>query len=104
MNVFATKFSPTLNADTLRVYLSEKLGNGTVTCRKIESARSRFGSFHISAECNNVVDMYDPKLWPAGTYVRRYYEARGHRAVGNAEGSELNLNDTPVAPHVSQLA
>ena len=26
--------------------------------RKIESARSRYGSFHITAECNNVADMY----------------------------------------------
>ena len=76
VNVFATRFSPTLDADTLRDYLTEKLEAKTVTCRKIESARSRYGSFHITAECNNVADMYDPKLWPEGTYVRHYYEAR----------------------------
>lgn len=40
VNVFATRFSPNLDADTLRGYLSEKLENGKVTCRKIESAQA----------------------------------------------------------------
>ncbi|CAL8239593.1 unnamed protein product [Gadus morhua 'NCC'] len=38
----ALLFSPTLDADTLRDYLTEKLEAKTVTCRKIESARSRY--------------------------------------------------------------
>ena len=77
VNVFATRFSRDLDTDTLRNYLSDKLGNASVTCRKIDSASNRFSSFHISAECNEVAEMYDPLLWPAGTYVRRYYVARG---------------------------
>lgn len=83
VNVFATRFAPTLDADTLRDYLSAKLENETVTCRKIESARSRYGSFHITAECINIADMYEPKLWPAGIYVRRYYETRGQKGYGD---------------------
>ena len=74
-----------------------------MTCRKIKSARSRYGSFHITAECNNVADMYDPKLWPEGTYVRRYYEARVPKVVGEG-GSELSCHGTPVAPHESRSA
>ena len=96
VNVFATKFSPTLDADTLRDYLTGKLENETVTCRKIESTRSRYGSFHVTAECNNVADMYNPKLWPAGTYVRRYYEAHGPKVVGNEGVSELKCHGTPA--------
>lgn len=75
VSVFATRFSPDLDADTLRNYLSEKLDR-SVVCRKIESAQNRFSSFHVTAECNETAEMYDPQLWPAGTYVRRYYEAR----------------------------
>ena len=104
VNVFATRFSPTLDADTLRDYLTGKLENETVTCRKIESTRSRYGSFHVTAECNNVADMYDPKLWPAGTYVRRYYEARGPKVFGNEGESELKCHGTPAATHESQSA
>ena len=104
VNVFATRFSPTLDAVSLRDYLMEKLETKMVTCRKIESAHSRYGSFHITAECNNVTDMYNPKLWPEGTYVRRYYEACGPKVVGNEGGSELNCHGTPVAPHESQSA
>lgn len=104
VNVFATRFSPTLDADTLRGYLSEKLENGIVTCRKIETVHSRYGSFHITAECNNVADIYNPKLWPDGTYVRRYYEARGSKVLGNERGGELDCHGTLVAPHGSQSA
>lgn len=75
VSVFATRFAPDLEADTLSNYLSKKLGR-SVKCRKIVSSRNRFSSFHASAECNEVKDMYDPQLWPAGVYVRRYYEAR----------------------------
>ena len=99
VNVFATRFSPTLEVDALRVYLSEKLKNNTVTCRKIESAQgSRYSSFHITSECDNVADMYDPKLWPAGIYVRV------PKGSGSEGVNELICHDTPVAPHESQPA
>ena len=75
VNVFATKFSPDLDADTLADYLQSKL-NRTVTCQKIDHARSRFGSFKVTAECNEVTEMYNPELWPEGALIRRYYEPR----------------------------
>ncbi|XP_011661635.2 uncharacterized protein LOC105437100 [Strongylocentrotus purpuratus] len=75
VNVFATRFDPELDADTLGDFLQEKI-NDTVTCNKIVTERSRFGSFHISAVCQNVEDMYDPDVWPEGVFVRRYYEPR----------------------------
>lgn len=61
VSVFATRFSPDLDAGTLVAYLTEKLGK-SVTCRKIDSTRNRFSSFHITAECNEVADMYNPQL------------------------------------------
>ena len=107
VSVFASRFSHNLDADTLRNYLTEKLGNKSVTCRKIDSAQNRFSSFQVTAECNEVHDMYDPQLWPDGTHVRRYYEARRLRA-NNSEACESvgvaglqRFVNTPVSPHGS---
>lgn len=69
------KFDLNLNTDTLSVYLKKKLG-WEVNCRKIDSMRSRYSSFCVTAECNDVVEMCDPQLWPAGYYIWRYYEPR----------------------------
>ena len=56
-------------------YLIKKLGK-SVTCRKIDSTHNRFSLFNVTAECNEVDEMYDPQIWPAGVYIRRYFEAR----------------------------
>lgn len=75
VTVFATRFSPNLDADTLCCYVTERLGK-PVTCRKIDSTRNRFSAFHITAECNEVEDIYNPQLWRTRIYVCRYFEAR----------------------------
>lgn len=80
VSVFATKFSPALDTETLANYLRDKL-NRDVTCQKIETAQSRFSSFKITAECNEVGEMYNPQVWPEGIFVRRFYEARNSRAT-----------------------
>lgn len=81
VSVFATRFDPCLEADTLSNYLKSKLGRA-VECRKIETVHGRFSSFHVTAECKEVAEMYDPDLWPTGSFVRRYYEARQRRLPG----------------------
>lgn len=81
VSVFASRFDPNLNADTLFVYLRDKLGR-EVNCPKIETSRSRISSFSVTAECNNVAEMYDRHLWPAGSFVRRYFEPRQPRGAG----------------------
>lgn len=60
VSIFATRFSPDVDAETLRSYQSEKLANKSVACRKIESHGSRYGSFHVTADCKEVADMYSP--------------------------------------------
>lgn len=106
VKVFATKFDLSVDADTLSDYLKMKL-NREVSCRKIEATQSRFSSFCISAECNDVAELYDPQLWPAGTFVRRFYEPRRPRgADGGLSGPEdaprsrdeglLHVNDASV--------
>lgn len=80
VKIFATKFDLSVDASTLSEYLKTKLGR-EVTCRKIEATQSRFSSFYVSAECNDVAELYDPQLWPAGAFVRCYYEPRHPRGA-----------------------
>lgn len=61
VNIFATKFSPDLEADTLKEKLDRE-----VTCWTSD----------ISAKCTDAAQMSDLVLWPAGTFVRRYFEPR----------------------------
>ncbi|CAL8362863.1 unnamed protein product [Arctogadus glacialis] len=53
----------------------------TVKTKLIDTAQSRYSSFKVTAECNEVNDMYDPGLWPDGALVRRFYEARKPRST-----------------------
>lgn len=78
-SVFATKFTPDLEADTLSLYLQEKLGR-KVTCAKIASVQNRYSSFKVTAECDDVKEMYDPALWPEGAFVRCFFEVRKSNA------------------------
>lgn len=91
VSLFVTRFDPALEADTLREYLIGKLNNASVTCKKIATMQSRYSSFHVTAECNDIAVMYNPDLWPAGTYIRRYYELRktggAHRPCDHGQHS-----------------
>lgn len=43
----------------------------------------RYGSLKVSAECNEVSEMYNPEIWPEGAFVRRYYEPRRAGVIGS---------------------
>lgn len=75
VSVFATRFSPNLDTETLSVYLKEKRGH--------EVVHSRFSSFKVSAECNEAGEMYNQELWPEGAFVRRCYELCKAGVIGS---------------------
>lgn len=87
VSVFATRFHPALDADVLALHLKDKLGR-EVMCQRVGSASSRFSSFKVSAECNEVSEMYAPQIWPEGSLVRRYYEPRKIAVVGQSTSNE----------------
>lgn len=68
-----------------------------VVCQKIETVQSRYSSFKVSAECNEVSEMYNPQLWPEGAFVRRYYEP--HR-VGVSGSNSVPVAGESVRPRV----
>lgn len=82
VSVFATRFSPDLDAETLSAYLKEILSR-EVNCLKIDTVHRRFSSFKVSAECNEFDEMYIPELWPEGAFVRRYFEPRRAGVIGS---------------------
>lgn len=71
VSVFATKFLPDLDAETLTKYLKEKLHHD-VTCQKMDTAQNRYSSFKVTVECDKVEDVYEPQIWPHGVFVRRF--------------------------------
>lgn len=81
-----------MDANTLSEYLKTKLDQ-EVTCRKIETTQRRFSSFCVTAECNDVAEIYDPQLWPAGSFVRCYYEPRHPRGADG--GPAARPEDVP---------
>jgi hypothetical protein len=68
VNVFATKFTPDLEAATLRHYLKGKL-NLKIQFREIETQSKRFASFQVTAECEDPKVLHDPSIWPPGVFV-----------------------------------
>lgn len=64
----------------LASYLRGKLGR-EVTCQKLDTVQSWFSSFKATAECKEIAEMHDPKLWPEGAFVCRFYETQGFRRI-----------------------
>lgn len=95
VSVFATKFTPDLDVDTLTKYLKDKLRQ-EVTCLKINSGHGRFSSFKITAECKDVKDLYDPDLWPEGAFVRRFYEVRKPKITVMSASAEVAVKQPGV--------
>ena len=79
VSVFATKFLPDLDAETLTNYLKEKLHHDVI-CQKMDTAQNRYSSFKVTVECDKVEDVYEPQIWPHGVFVRRFFEPRKPRA------------------------
>lgn len=39
-----------------------------------DSEQNRYSSFKVTAECDDVKEMYDPVLWTEGAFVRHFYD------------------------------
>lgn len=52
--------------------------------------------------------MYDPQLWPAGTYVRRYFEARRPKLNGDSAahglGEKVDLQQQRPVSDITPVA
>ena len=78
VNVFATNLAPGITEGALQDYLKSKL-DLAVTCKKVVNPNGRYSSFRITGECMDPKVFYAAEIWPAGTYVRRFFNH--HRRV-----------------------
>lgn len=93
VRVFATRFSPDLDPETLSTYLKAKLDHEAI-CQKIVTDHSRFASFKVSVECNKVCEIYTPELWLEWAHVRRFCEQRRAGSVRtNGAGRMMTLTN-----------
>lgn len=103
VRVFATRFAPDLDAETLSDHLTTQLGH-VVRCECIVTVSNRYSSFKVCAECKDVMEMYNPEIWPEGSVVRRYYEPRksGETGDGRARlvaGPNVSYGTTAAQPN-----
>ena len=77
VHVFATRFYPDMDEETLSRYLEDKLKR-SVECHKL-SKDNHTGSFHVSAMCVDPSDLYSTDVWPDGILVRRYKLRRARK-------------------------
>uniref|UniRef100_X2A7S0 Uncharacterized protein n=1 Tax=Capitella teleta TaxID=283909 RepID=X2A7S0_CAPTE len=75
IRVFVTGMVHETKPAEMEKMLKEKMNNNTVKCELIKKGE-RSSSFCVSAECLSADGIYDPTLWPEGSYVRRYYSDR----------------------------
>ncbi|ELU05887.1 hypothetical protein CAPTEDRAFT_206148 [Capitella teleta] len=75
IRVFVTGMVHETNPAEMEKMLKEKMNNNTVKCKLIQKGE-RSSSFCVSAECLSADEIYDPSLWPEGSYAQRYYSDR----------------------------
>ena len=73
MHIFASRLNPEMDTDTLRTFLKASF-NRDVKCKKITAVTKRHSSFHVTIECHNSTELYDPAKWPAGVLVKRFID------------------------------
>lgn len=84
IKVFVTGLVRETSTAELENHLQRKLKNDTVKCELIKKGE-RASSFCVSAECRTADDLYDPALWPEGSYVRRFYTSRNKPKSSNSQ-------------------
>ena len=63
--------SDTTEADIERVV--HETHQPASTCTKLKSKHDSYASFKVEVMCQNISDFYSPDKWPAGIYLRRFF-------------------------------
>ena len=79
--VFASRFKPDANANTVKRELEADLLRltriiHTVTVEKLASRYEHYASFKVSCLCDNTAVFMDKNLWPPGIFFRWWIKPR----------------------------
>ena len=70
--VFVSRLDPDTTEDDMERYVRET-HNLKSTCTKLQSKHDSYASFKVEVFCQNISDFYSPDKWPAGIYLRRFF-------------------------------
>ena len=70
--VFVSRLDPDTTEDDMECYMRET-HNLKSTCSKLRSKHDSYASFKVEVFCQNLSDFYSPDKWPAGIYLRRFF-------------------------------
>ena len=71
-HIYVGRLDPETNAEDVREYLVDNLYSDDITVEKIDS-KSGYGCFRVSCDYKLLKDLRNPKLWPAGVVINRFY-------------------------------
>ena len=74
-NLFATRFDPSVSAEQLGNYLSEKL-KLNVNVSAVTTKHSTYASFHITCQCPDPSVFLSEDLWPENIFVHWWREQK----------------------------
>ena len=70
--VFVSRLDPDTTEDDMERYVRET-HNLKSTCSQLRSKHDSYASFKVEVFCQNLSDFYSPDKWPAGIYLRRFF-------------------------------
>ena len=70
--VFVSRLDPDTTEDDMERYVRET-HNLKSTCTKLQSKHDSYASFKVEVFCQNISDFYSPDKWPAGIYLRTFF-------------------------------
>ena len=70
--VFVSRLDPDTTEADMELYVRET-HNLKSTCSKLRSKHDSYASFKVEVFCQNLSDFYSPDKWPAGIYLRRFF-------------------------------
>lgn len=75
IKLFTTRWGPHVEEPEVEKYLYERV-HVRVKCEKLSLKSKYYSSFKITAWCNNESIFEDPRIWPEGAVVGKFYESR----------------------------
>ena len=73
--VFVSRLSPSVTEEEVIRYV-KSVHNLTAKCVKLNTRYDNYTSFKVEANCKSVDEFYAPENWPAGVYVRKFFNPK----------------------------
>ena len=79
LSVFISRLDPTESIDELSLYIYiyiKSVHSVDAKCKKLKTKHDNYASFKIDVVCNNASKFFNPENWPAGVYLRKFFNPK----------------------------